>query len=49
MLRWLYDNGETMIINNNEIGAVAKRLYDAITGIQWGKEADTMGWIEKID
>lgn len=45
----LYDGDTKMVVNNNEIGAVAKRLYDAITGIQWGKDADTMGWIEKID
>lgn len=45
----LYDEGETMIINNNEIGPIAQKLYDAITGIQWGKTADDMGWIEKID
>ncbi|MBE6616420.1 MAG: branched-chain amino acid aminotransferase [Ruminococcaceae bacterium] len=45
----LYDGDTKMVINNNEIGPVAKRLYDAITGIQWGKTEDIMGWIEKID
>ena len=45
----LYDGEKKMIINNNEIGPVAKRLYDAITGIQWGKTEDIMGWVEKID
>ncbi|MBP3377562.1 MAG: branched-chain amino acid aminotransferase [Clostridia bacterium] len=45
----LYDGDNKMVINNNEIGAVAKRLYDAITGMQWGKTEDYMGWIEKID
>ena len=38
-----------MIINNNEIGPIARKLYDAITGIQWGKTPDDMGWIVKID
>ncbi len=45
----LYDNGVSYIINNNEIGPVAKKLYDAITGLQWGKVEDDMGWIVKID
>ena len=44
----LFDNGETMIINNNEIGAISRKLYDAMTGIQWGKCEDTMGWTERI-
>jgi len=45
----LCDGDNVMVINNNEIGPVAKKLYDAITGMQWGKVADEMGWIEKID
>lgn len=45
----LLDKGVKYEINNNEIGPVAKRLYDAITGLQWGKVADDMGWIVKVD
>lgn len=45
----LFDNGEKMIINNNQIGAISQKLYDAITGIQWGKTPDTMGWTEAVD
>ena len=45
----LYDGDREIVINNNEIGPISKRLYDAITGIQWGKAEDIMGWIEKID
>lgn len=45
----LFDEGEKVIINNNEIGPIARKLYDAITGLQWGKTEDYMGWIEKID
>lgn len=44
----LFDNGVHMTVNNGEIGPIAKKLYDAITGIQWGKLPDEMGWIEKI-
>lgn len=45
----LYDEGKKIIVNNGEIGPIAKRLYDAITGMQWGKIPCDMGWIEKID
>ncbi|HCX64978.1 MAG TPA: branched chain amino acid aminotransferase [Eubacteriaceae bacterium] len=36
--------GQDMIINNQEIGEVSKRLYDAITGIQKGTMEDEFGW-----
>ena len=44
----LYDNGKSYVINNNEIGPVAKKLYDTLTGIQWGKIEDKLGWTVKI-
>lgn len=37
-----------MQINNGEIGALSQKLYDNLTGIQWGKLADTMGWTKEI-
>ena len=37
-----------LVINNNEIGPVAKKLYDTLTGIQWGKIEDKLGWTVKI-
>ena len=41
--------GDNMIINNNEIGPVAKEMYDTIYGIQTGKLEDFMGWIEPVE
>lgn len=32
------------IINNNEIGSLTQKLYDNLTGIQWGRLEDTFGW-----
>ena len=32
-------------IGGNKIGPTAQRLYDALTGIQWGKLEDKFGWI----
>ncbi|MBP3368300.1 MAG: aminotransferase class IV, partial [Clostridia bacterium] len=45
----LYDEGYKMIINNNEIGQIAQKLYNELTGIQWGKVEDEMNWIVKVN
>ncbi len=39
---------EVAYINNGEIGPVTRRLYDTITGIQWGKLPDDMGWTSPL-
>lgn len=45
----LLDTGDIkMVINNNEIGPVAQKLYDTLTGIQWGKIEDTFDWTVKV-
>lgn len=44
-LNW---NGRSITVNNNKIGAVSQRLYDTMTGIQYGNLADTFNWIETI-
>lgn len=36
--------GNVQIINDFKIGPITQRLYDELTGIQWGKIADTRGW-----
>ncbi len=40
---------EVCKINDGKIGELTQRLYDTITGIQWGKIADDMHWITKLD
>ncbi|MRH42567.1 branched-chain amino acid aminotransferase [Aquibacillus halophilus] len=40
--------GEQLIINDRVTGSVSKRLYDTLTGIQYGTEEDPFGWIEKV-
>lgn len=37
-----------MIINNQEIGAVSQKLYDNLTGIQFGSQPDPFGWVVKL-
>ena len=45
--RLMYQEVE-YVINNEQIGEITKKLYDILTGIQWGKSEDTFGWICKI-
>lgn len=45
----LNDNGNVMILNDRKIGPVSQKLYDTLTGIQWGTIEDTHGWIVKVD
>lgn len=35
---------EVIDIGNGEIGELTQRLYDELTGIQWGKRPDPYGW-----
>jgi len=42
---WL---GKKMVINNHEIGPVAQKLYDTVTGIQRGRKEDDHGWTVEI-
>jgi branched-chain amino acid aminotransferase len=39
----------TLTINNGEVGPVAKRLYDAITSVQYGTAPDTHNWLTFCD
>ncbi|MDD5602740.1 MAG: branched-chain amino acid aminotransferase [Eubacteriales bacterium] len=41
-------DGNSIIINNNEIGPTSMNLYNTITGIQSGTVKDEAGWIEKV-
>lgn len=44
-LNW---NEHKMVINNEKIGELSKKLYDAITGIQGGTVEDKMGWTVEV-
>ncbi|MEG0570247.1 MAG: branched-chain amino acid aminotransferase [Oscillospiraceae bacterium] len=39
---------QKIIINNGEIGSLSMRLYNELTGIQWGKIEDKFAWSVKI-
>jgi len=40
----LFMNGETYTVSGNQIGALTQKLYDNLTGIQWGKQEGPEGW-----
>ncbi len=44
----LYYKGEEFIINDFKTGELTQKLYDTLTGIQWGKIEDKFGWVKKI-
>ena len=44
-MRW---ENRAAIINGGRIGHLTQRLYDTLTGIQWGTESDPYGWTVKL-
>ena len=44
-LKW---DDHVMEINNGKIGDISQRLYDTLTGIQWGDIEDTMHWTVEV-
>lgn len=45
--RLMYQDVE-YVINGEKIGEVTQKLYDILTGIQWGELPDEYGWIHKL-
>ncbi|UJL45443.1 branched-chain amino acid aminotransferase [Virgibacillus sp. NKC19-16] len=41
-------NNNDFLINGEKTGEVAKKLYDTLTGIQYGREEDPFGWVTKV-
>ena len=44
-LKW---KDEVAYIGDGKIGELTQKLYDTLTGIQWGKIEDTKGWIVPV-
>lgn len=44
-LKW---GDDIMVINDGKIGELSQRLYDTMTGIQWGKMEDKFGWTVEV-
>lgn len=41
--------GESLTVNAGQPGEMARRLFDTITGIQYGRLPDTHGWMTLVD
>ena len=44
----LYYQGKECVVGDGKTGEVTQKLYDTLTGIQYGRLEDTHGWIEKV-
>jgi branched-chain amino acid aminotransferase len=40
--------GRVFTVGGGEVGPVAAKLYDKLTGIQYGRYPDDMGWVKEI-
>ena len=40
--------GDITVINDFKTGGLTQKLYDTLTGIQWGDVEDTFGWTREI-
>ena len=40
---------DVVTINNFEIGELTQKLYDTLTGIQWGRIEDKYGWTTVVE
>ena len=40
--------GDKVFISDGKIGEITQKLYDTMTGIQWGKIPDTKGWMVPV-
>ena len=41
--------GRHVVVNGGKIGPLAQRLYDTLTGIQWGTRPDPFGWVVPVE
>ena len=44
----LFYKGKDYVVSNNQIGELTMKLYEELTGIQWGKRPDERGWCYKV-
>ena len=44
----LFYKDKDYIVSNNQIGELTQKLYDELTGIQWGRNSDARKWCYKV-
>ena len=40
---------EKVVVNHNKIGERTQKVYDELTGVQWGLKEVKFGWTVKVD
>jgi branched-chain amino acid aminotransferase len=40
--------GQKLVINNNQTGPTSQKLFDAVTGMQYGTMPDSRGWVNTV-
>ena len=45
----LYYKGDKVTVSDFKTGELTQKLYDTLTGIQWGTIADPYGWTVVVD
>ncbi|WP_025209200.1 branched-chain amino acid aminotransferase [Hippea sp. KM1] len=45
---YVFEDGTSIIVGNNEVGNYTKRIYEYYTGIQTGKIEAPQGWLKKV-
>ena len=41
--------GENVVVNGGAHGEISRRLFDEITGIQYGEIPDRYGWVRRVE
>ena len=41
-------NDQHVVVNGGKTGPLTQKLYDTLTGIQWGAEPDPFGWVVRL-
>lgn len=44
----IHHEGESIVLDQEKIGPFAKKMFDNITGIQYGKKDDEHGWVHPV-
>jgi len=44
----IHHNEKTITLDQEKIGPFAKKMFDAITGIQYGNQTDPHGWTHPV-
>ncbi|EAX47622.1 branched-chain amino acid aminotransferase [Thermosinus carboxydivorans Nor1] len=40
--------GQTIVVNDNKTGEISQKLFEYVTGLQYGKIADKHGWVAEV-